>query len=540
MRYKAMGFLKFMMPLAQLLIVNLAADHDPACEVSNGTCATSDVSSVPSELFDWILSKGGTINGVELRQYSHTERGVVTSRHLPKGTTVLVLPVALITTIERARSTPLGAAVQRASEKETLPSDDLEGLLLATWLLHETGAGETSSWSTYLSSLPSWFPTMPFNFSDADIKTCAGGVNSTEEYLYFGKQLLEKELELLLAMPEAAAAKVTRERYLWARFMSFSRTFTVSRLKLNADLLMSNFFTQARPKRGAGDASKPTESTQGLPKSAVTWDTGKSKDEASVFVPLADMINHVRGRAVNCNWQYTGLEGFTVTTKKDLPPGEELTITYGNKGNQIFLAHYGFAEAGNPHDQLSVTLRFPAAGGRAPMEVPLKLDGAHPSSVEDMNRVLDACREHVRLEHARFGATDDGMGMQLSDLEVEAAAMRVLLAALAEAAKVYMPPPDCAPVCVAFRGNLLELLGTWRVFAEHALMFVTGEEGERQGADLSAERFALHARLYIGIWLRTGGRKLVYNEELLQEAATYGNVNYYDLIDLDVDFDNEL
>ncbi|KAL3915619.1 MAG: hypothetical protein SGPRY_007152 [Prymnesium sp.] len=78
------------------------------------------------------------------------------------------------------------------------------------------------------------------------------------------------------------------------------------------------------------------------------------------LVPLLDLLNHQTSQKVNCTICYEQAEEgdlFVVLTKRQVEPGEELTICYGKKDNAALAAGYGFAMEENEFD--TVMLRVP-------------------------------------------------------------------------------------------------------------------------------------------------------------------------------------
>jgi len=325
-------------------------------EASEEVCPAEGCADVGSKLWTWMSTKGCTLNGAEVRQLSGGERGVFALEDLPKGHTVLSIPVDLLVTTHRAAATPLGKALLEMHGRE--PFSDLDGLLLTSWLAYEAGL-QNSDWAVYLNSLPSSFPSLGFNYSEEMVRQCAGGL-ALEEYILSRRGLLDKEFERLSALPEAAG--ITVEHYRRARFSVFSRTFTLSRMKLNFDVQMNmgKLWTSSS-KHGLGG------------------DVGK--DEAMAMIPLADMINHVESPSANAKWKYEGMgSGFAIKTKRPIAAGEEFYMSYGDKGNDMFLAHYGFIVPGNRHDKLVVDLLLGEPGEEGASHK-LALVGDKPSDV---------------------------------------------------------------------------------------------------------------------------------------------------------------
>merc|ERR1740117_424185 len=93
----------------------LAQSEPPVDGAADTSCTNTD-SGAHAALFDWVQRGGAVIDGIELRHWSSTERGLVASRDLPEGHAVLEIPPDLIVTAARAAESPLGKVLTRAAE----------------------------------------------------------------------------------------------------------------------------------------------------------------------------------------------------------------------------------------------------------------------------------------------------------------------------------------------------------------------------------------------------------------------------------------
>lgn len=62
-------------------------------------------------------------------------------------------------------------------------------------------------------------------------------------------------------------------------------------------------------------------------------------DFATTFAPVGDWFNH--SYDFNAMADFND-EGFFWTTTKDIPKGEQIFISYGDKPNSLMLLNYGF------------------------------------------------------------------------------------------------------------------------------------------------------------------------------------------------------
>jgi len=502
--------------LAVLLLLQVSGEEESsgnaerAQSASDETCTSEETcaekASVP-QLLDWLHAGGGSVTGAILRDEPGKERGLFAATDLEEGAKVLSVPAMLAITVERAAATPLGLdLLQAAVDGHVHDEKSLDGLLLAAWLLHETNQPDTT-FSTYLDALPRSLSS-PFNLTRSGVQECVGGL-SAEDYILKGQETLDKELALMQSLPSSSTVNLSRDRYLWARFMTFSRTFTVSRIRLHMDSTISGLPEMPR------FAQK-------------LWNDAKVSDEASVIVPVADMLNH--GQSVNCDWKYSGESGFTITTNRPVAAGQELLITYGAKQNQLFLAHYGFIDAGAPGDQWDLPLQISTDQAADTARVVLKVDAGSPTPPEDLQELLNAFRKQAQKE---LGLRDDAESVSsggVATADVEAKALRLFAAALRREVETYDASDSGLPVCVAYRENSRRLLGTWLVFAERAAALIEGVEPP-DDSWLTVPRFLRYVRLYFGLWLNgQGGGRLAKSREAYHQARAYGKMSFFQAV----------
>merc|ERR1712130_796552 len=120
-------------------------------------------------------------------------------------------------------------------------------------------------------------------------------------------------------------------------------------------------------------------------------------------------------------------------------------------------------------------------------------------------QLIEGLLEACRIE-ARKTLNEDS-----SQILVETAALKVLVKAVEAEMMKYDAPAGSAPVCTAYRQNLQMIIGTWNNFAKQALAFLGGQPllTEKELSSLPVpRRYTLHTRLYLGSWLRSGGKRL--------------------------------
>ena len=79
--------------------------------------------------------------------------------------------------------------------------------------------------------------------------------------------------------------------------------------------------------------------------------------ELSLFVlpPFVEYLNH--DTDPNAHWILENGNKLVVKSRRDIRPGEEVTITYGNHSNEVFAIQYFFIPKHNPNDVLYLQLR---------------------------------------------------------------------------------------------------------------------------------------------------------------------------------------
>ena len=72
-----------------------------------------------------------------------------------------------------------------------------------------------------------------------------------------------------------------------------------------------------------------------------------------MMVPISDLFNHNFDN--NAHWRYnTDSNTFEIYSTKNIEKGEEIQLSYGEKGNNEYLLHYGFTISDNKFGERSV------------------------------------------------------------------------------------------------------------------------------------------------------------------------------------------
>ncbi|KAG5387652.1 hypothetical protein IGI04_039122 [Brassica rapa subsp. trilocularis] len=212
-----------------------------------------------------------------------------------------------------------------------------------------------SSWKPYLDMLPTRFGN-PLWFSDDDFLELKG-TNLYDATLLQKKKLLslyhdkvEPLLKKLLLLDGVSESNVSFEHFLWANSVFWSRA-------LNLPLPHSFVFPQNQEDVGEIQDQAPGATSVGS--GDTVWVEG--------LVPGIDFCNH--DLKPFATWEVDGtgsvskvpssmylLSGCPILFlfAQNPIPNKEITISYGNKGNEELLYLYGFVIENNPDDYLMV------------------------------------------------------------------------------------------------------------------------------------------------------------------------------------------
>ncbi|VVA19399.1 PREDICTED: histone-lysine N-methyltransferase [Prunus dulcis] len=323
------------------------------------------------------------VNGAELRgckiNYSDSSKGfgIFSSNEVSDGV-LLVVPLDLAITPMRVLQDPLLGPECRAMFEE----GDVDDRFLMILFLTVERVRKNSSWKPYLDMLPTTFGN-PLWFTDDELLELKGTTlyRATElqkkslRSLYDGK--LKTLVEKLLTLDGDLERDVCFEDFLWANSLFWTRA-------LNIPLPHSYVFPQIQENKNdiASDGKNSGVSTthicmeelvNGMDEkgcqvegvdiqvNGVTF-TSKQKETVWVegLVPGIDFCNHDLKAAATWEVDDTGsttgipFSMYLLSAVQPLQIQGEISISYGNKGNEELLYLYGFVLDGNPDDYLMV------------------------------------------------------------------------------------------------------------------------------------------------------------------------------------------
>lgn len=218
-----------------------------------------------------------------------------------------------------------------------------------------------SSWKPYLDMLPTRFGN-PLWFSDDDFLELKG-TNLYDATLLQKKKLLslyhdkvEPLLKKLLLLDGASESNVSFEHFLWANSVFWSRA-------LNLPLPHSFVFPQNQEDVGGCQSTPETDSHQKEIQDQVPGATSVGSGDTvwvEGLVPGIDFCNHDLKPVATWEVDGTGsiskvpFSMYLLSVAQNPIPNKEITISYGNKGNEELLYLYGFVIENNPDDYLMV------------------------------------------------------------------------------------------------------------------------------------------------------------------------------------------
>lgn len=378
-----------------------------------------------SELIDWMARRGAELRGVGLAPDPRGGRMLCATEDVREGQILVRVPQAAMMTLEVARRSRAGQALQSAGLVSPAPQ-----MLLAAYLLDEKRR-PGSPIAPYLDALPATFPSVPV-FCPQDVLPFLKGSLAAGLLVRRREALLRDMLAVKRAVPSLRGASIAE--LFWGNTAVVTRVFGLT--------------------------------------------IGGASTEA--LVPIADMMNH--RRPPDASWTFDDeLGAFVIRALRDVRAGEEICGSYGRKANHRYFIHYGFAPAEGGDDEAEVRLTLPSNVARrdAKLTALVRAYGA-----EDRYRVSSRLRDDamtrtlsfVRTACAGNGETARALGHLAQDRPVpplshrnEAAALALLHGACVEALGRFESPREDDDAALLARPDLSPA-------ARHAVLVRRGEK----------------------------------------------------------------
>ncbi|KAG4192235.1 hypothetical protein ERO13_A07G144300v2 [Gossypium hirsutum] len=319
----------------------------------------------------WLQVNGAQFRGCKIKYCDSTKGfGIYSTNGSPEDGVLLVVPLDLAITPMRVLQDPLIGAECRAMFEEGEVDDRF---LMILFLIVER-LRKNSSWKPYLDMLPTTFGN-PVWFTDDELLELRGTT------LYRATELRKKDL---MSVYEDKVKELVKKLLVLDGDSERANSIFWSRA-LNLPLPHSYVFPQIQEDVGTtcpvdkiseGSTShscseEPINEINGKRfeahgnDSKVNGVTSTSKQEETVWVegllPGIDFCNHDL-KAV-ATWEVDGtgsitqipLSMFLISAlQSPLPVDKEVSISYGNKGNEELLYLYGFVVDNNPDDYLMI------------------------------------------------------------------------------------------------------------------------------------------------------------------------------------------
>ncbi|XP_024008227.1 ribosomal lysine N-methyltransferase set10 isoform X2 [Eutrema salsugineum] len=321
--------------------------------------ANSEEKAKLERFLDWLQVNGAELRGCSIN-YSDSRKGFGIFASSSADTcddVLLAVPLDLAITPMRVLQDPLlGPECQKMFEQGQVDDRFLMILFLTLERLRKN-----SSWKPYLDMLPTRFGN-PLWFSDDEFLELKG------TNLYHATELQKKKLQSLyhekvevlvkklLVLDGDSESEVSFEHFLWANSVFWSRA-------LNIPLPHSFVFPQNQEDvGGCPSTSHPTETNIDI-QAPVSGPTSVGPGDTvwvEGLVPGIDFCNHDLKPVATWEVDGTGsvsgvpFSMYLLSVTQNRIPGKEISISYGNKGNEELLYLYGFVIENNPDDYLMV------------------------------------------------------------------------------------------------------------------------------------------------------------------------------------------
>ncbi|KAI7736529.1 hypothetical protein M8C21_020603 [Ambrosia artemisiifolia] len=296
------------------------------------------------------------LNGVELRgchiKYNDSNKGfAVYSSDAATDGVLLVVPLTLAITPMRVLQDPILGPVCSALFEEGEVDDRFLILLFLTFEFIR----KNSSWKPYLDMLPTTFGN-PLWFSDDEMSELRGTTlfKATELQKKSLQSLYDDKVKELVKKLLVLDGDLERANSIfWTRALSIPlpRSFVFPQIQEEEHNPATN------PESANGDDVKKLEGDTSTIQEETVWVEG--------LVPGIDFCNHDLKAAAT--WEVDGTGSATgvplsmyllAVEEARLQIGEEISISYGDKGNEELLYLYGFVTDNNPNDYIMV--HYPA------------------------------------------------------------------------------------------------------------------------------------------------------------------------------------
>lgn len=295
---------------------------------------------------------------------------------------------------------------------------DVSTMQLVLRLLEERRQDASSSWATYIPTIPKSYPAILWD--EGRQRRCLGG---TPDEAHIARRFTRQAAERRLL--QRCKVENTLE---WASTADLD-VVDGANLKhdvreVDRDVIALRWALHSVGSRSYEKKVEPQGSEQ---------ESGKSTNHARprpAMVPFADLFND--SPSPNAQWRWHGSDASTfeiVAGTKGIADGAEVTISYGSKTSEQLLTHYGFAHPDNPLDIANLDLLDESAAlSPQSQSSRLALSFDAGTSAGWLPRTLSALRFHFSM----MERPSNGQGAA-SDTKQEAAMLALIQKRCSEA-----------------------------------------------------------------------------------------------------------
>lgn len=327
-------------------------------------------------MFNWAAMNGAEAIGFGVRETpgcsgkdtTLPSRTIYAKREIVKGETILRIPKELVLSESVARKSKIGDGITRMLEVDPRALEVLGEhtkdkyvvtlLYMMAFLIYEKWNNPSSFWKYYIDSLPDSFKSLPISWGEKDLVLAFNGTSLLHTVMV--RKLAISNLLTILKNPilrEYAGSSFSPniDQAMWAYSVVSTRTFFFQetsprpegKLTTNGGLINTmdfrgSVFTSGMPKQ------PDDRSTPGC---TITMECAPEL----CLVPVLDMLNHCQDQSVNIDISRNSV---VVQIGSTIKAGDEIFNNYGNKGNEVLLANYGFVIEHNKLDFSRVKLKL--------------------------------------------------------------------------------------------------------------------------------------------------------------------------------------
>ncbi|KAL3649514.1 hypothetical protein CASFOL_005917 [Castilleja foliolosa] len=305
----------------------------------------------------WLEVNGAQLRGCKIKSCTSSKGfGIFSSKEVPDGV-LLVVPLDLSITPMGVLEDPLIGHECRSMFEE----GEVDDRFLIMLFLTVERLRRNSSWKPYLDMLPTEFGN-PLWFADDELIELKGTTlhRATELQKKNLKSLFDAKVkklaEKLLVLDGNPESEVKFDDFLWANSIFWTRA-------LNIPLPRCYVFPSVQQEKELANGENEKDLKINEPANNVSGVESASQGGETVWVeglvPGIDFCNHDLKAAATWEVDETGSKtgspfSMYLLSAGNLQDEKEISISYGNKGNEELLYLYGFVIKDNPDDYLMI------------------------------------------------------------------------------------------------------------------------------------------------------------------------------------------